>query len=81
MNGIDQLVMSNVAAIVVTGGFLVYLYKKSQMDKKTFDGFNKTFSNHLKAANKVIKEDTDAKLKFVQSLQELTDCIKTLKRK
>lgn len=81
MDGIEQLLISNIAAITTAGGFLVYLYKKSLLDKKTFDGFNNTISNHLKTANKVIKNDTEAKLKFVQSLQQLTDCIKYLNSK
>ena len=61
--------------------FLIYLYKKSLLDKHTYDSFNTTIANHLKSSNKIIEFNTKGQLKFVASLQKLTDCIENLNNK
>lgn len=81
MIGIEQLLISNIAAIATSGGFLVYLYKKSQMDRETFKEFNATIQNHLEHSNLIIKDNTSAKIKLVKQLQELSDAIKILNKK
>ena len=71
MNSIESLLLNNTASIVTTGGFLFYLIKK---DKET----NNMINNHLKSSAKVIRENTNSRIKMVKTLQELCDYIKRL---
>ncbi len=77
MNGIEQLLISNIAAITTAGGFLVYLYKKSQMDKGTFEMYNKTIQNHLKHSLVVESKITRALQKLTDSISNLCDRVET----
>ena len=69
----NELLTNQISSIVTAGGFLVYLYKKSQMDKSTFDKFNETINNHLLHALK-----TEEKL--TKTLQKLVNCIDRIKK-
>ena len=81
MDGFEQLLISNVSAITTCGGFLLYLYKKSQMDRETYKDFNATIQNHLAHSNLVIKDNTAAKILLAKQLQKLDDSIMMLNGK
>jgi len=51
--------------------FLLYLNKKDEMNKKTYDQFNATINNHLDHSTKVIKEKNDGMTKIAVTLKEL----------
>lgn len=69
MNGIEELLINNIAAVVMAGAFLYYLGKKDTMNKDTFDQFNKTIQNHLTHTNKVEKQ-------LAKSLEKFSEAIK-----
>jgi len=81
MNGIEQLLTQNVSAIIISAIFIFYMRDRDRMSRDTYKQFNEMIGNHLHAANQVIKDDTNAKLKFVATLQQLSDCIKALNGK
>lgn len=76
-----DLLTSNIAAIITTGAFLIYLYRKDILNKETYDKFDATIQNHLHRSN----ETVDKNSKIIQEtgiiLQELSSCIKALNSK
>jgi hypothetical protein len=80
MDGLEQLLISNVAAVIVTGAFIWYLNKKSILDRQTYSDFNTTLGNHLSHSNKVIKDNSKTIAKNAVVLQKLCDCIEGLSK-
>lgn len=60
--------------------FLLYLTKKDELNKKSYDQFNQTISNHLHTSNKVIQENSKALKKVAVNLKELSIAIKNGKK-
>lgn len=56
--------------------FLLYLNKKDEMNKKTYDQFNTTIKNHLDHSTKIIKENNDVMTKVAVALKEFSLIIK-----
>ena len=81
VNGIESLLISNIGAVTVAGGFIWYLSKKAEIDRKIQSDFNNTLKNHLKHSNKVIKDNSDVQTKTGIILQELSGYIKSLNGK
>jgi len=81
MNGLEQVLTNNTAAIAIAGIFIYYLREKDKLNRETYKEFNDMIANHLHDANKVISNNTETQLKFVTTLQQLSDCIKALNGK
>ena len=74
MNGFENLLTQNIAALAMAAAFLWYLSKKDKELHRSLDEFNKTVQNHLSHALKV-------EVGLTKALQKLSDCIVNLKRK
>lgn len=86
MNDLYQLTQLG-GTVVVVIGFLLYLQKKDEANKKMYESFNnsltafnKTLTNHLHDWIRTQKEFTDSQKKLAKNLQTLTNCIKDLKK-
>ena len=77
----EQLLTSNIAAIVMAGGFLWYLTRKDKLNKETSDGFTKVIENHLHTALNVQKETNKVSKELVRELQKNTDVIQALDKR
>jgi len=73
MNGIDQLLTQNVAALLMAGAFLWYLRAKDKQNQESYNKFNQTIANHLDHSVRVESN-------LARSLQKLCDTIKNLKK-
>jgi hypothetical protein len=52
----EQLLTSNIAAIVMAGGFIWYLMVKDKRNKETFSQFNQTLLKVTNGFNKSLKD-------------------------
>ena len=88
MQSVENLLLSNIAAIVVTAMFMIYLYRRDRNDKEMrcqdqamyqerHKEFNLIITNHLNHANEVIKENTTAYKELSVQMQKLSDIIDT----
>ena len=78
---LESLLISNISAVVVTGGFLWYLVRKDKSNKDTYDRFSQIIENHLEHSNKVILSSTKADIEIAKSLQRMCDLLKELAKK
>lgn len=81
MNGLEQIFVSNISAVVVTGIFIFYLEKKDRRSKETYDVFNQTINNHLDHSTQVIRDNNTIIREASVAFQELCDSIKALNGK
>lgn len=61
--------------------FLLYLNKKDELSKKTYEEFNTTINNHLDHSTKVIKDNNNVLTKMMVNIKELSLVIRNLKKK
>lgn len=80
--------MNEIQTIAQLGGtvftvvaFLYYLSRRDDLNKKTYEEFNRTIENHLHNSNLIIKESSVTNKKLAMRLQDLTGCIKGLTKK
>ena len=89
MNGIESLFINSIAAIAVTAIFIWYLSKvvmphlaqKDKDLKELICQFNKTIEDQLRQSNQVIKDNTAAHIKNVETIDRLAECINKINRK
>lgn len=62
--------------VVTIFAFLLYLRQKDEINKKTYDEFNKMIGNHLEHSTRVIEKNSEVITKFSVSLKELCMIIK-----
>ena len=62
--------------LVIVVLFLIYLVKKDEMNKITYDSFNQTISNHLHHSNKIIDNNSKVLNKVAVNLKELSLLVK-----
>ena len=79
--------MTNLQELAQLGGtlatvilFLLYLNKKDELNKKTYEEFNTTINNHLDHSTNVIKENNNVMTKVAVNLKELSLVIKDSKK-
>lgn len=77
----DQLLTSNIAAIVTTGAFLFYLTRKDKLSKETYDQFSRVIENHLTHSNQMMATSNKVNKELAKKLQKLTDTIVALDRR
>lgn len=86
MNGIEQLLTSNIAAIITTTVFIGYLWRKDKTDtqrdadqQKLFQKRHKEFyrlmGQYLSESYKIVKENTEAYNRLSVQIQKLSDVI------
>ena len=62
--------------LVIVVLFLIYLVKKDEMNKITYDTFNQTINNHLHHSSKVIESNSKVLSKVAVNLKELSLLVK-----
>lgn len=80
--------MTNLQELAQLGGtlatvilFLIYLNRKDEISKKTYEEFNATINNHLDHSTKVIKENNDVLKNIAVNIKELSLSIAGIKKK
>lgn len=70
MNEIAQLVVQNIGAITVTGGFLWYLSKRDKEFGENLKTLNKSLKDHMSIDIKVQKEIAKSLVKINDRLDD-----------
>ena len=89
MNEIESLFVNSISAIAVTAIFIWFLAKviipyiaaKDLRMKEIISEFNITIQHQLEQANQVIKDNTIAHVRNIETIDRLAKCIDQINRK